>query len=54
MFLNLYRHTDCPVQPGIEWDDVWSCACNDKCPACDAEIEPFDSEELIPQPSTSS
>jgi hypothetical protein len=46
MFLNQYRHADCPVQPGIEWDDEWSCACNDKCPACNAEIEPYESQEL--------
>ena len=22
------------------WDDTWSCACNDRCPECNAEIEP--------------
>jgi len=41
-FRNYYR---CP-NDGTEWDDAWSCACNDKCPACNAEIEPYDSEEL--------
>lgn len=43
---NHYRHRDCPVEPGVEWEDVWSCQCNDHCPACDREIEPYDSEEL--------
>lgn len=43
---NFYRHTDCTVKPGIEWDDVWSCQCNDRCPACNAEIEPYKSEEV--------
>ena len=42
LFCNKYRH--CHVQ----WDDVWDSACNDRCPVCDAEIEPYDSEELIP------
>jgi hypothetical protein len=45
-YLNHYRHTDCPVQPGVEWDDTHSCMCNDRCPACDAEIEPYDSDDL--------
>lgn len=30
----------------VSWDDVWSCACNDKCPECNREIEPEESEEL--------
>lgn len=45
-FVNHYRHDDCPVQPGVEWEDTWSCMCNDHCPACDAEIEPYQSEEV--------
>lgn len=31
---------------GEHWDDEWECACNDKCPSCDKEIEPYDSEEI--------
>jgi DNA-directed RNA polymerase subunit RPC12/RpoP len=46
-FLNLYRCDDC----GTEWQDQWSCACDDRCPECDAEIEPFhsyvDDESLL-------
>lgn len=45
-FRNHYQHEDCPVDPGIEWEDTWSCACNDRCPSCNAEIEPYESEEL--------
>ncbi len=29
----------------VEWSDTWCCACNDRCPVCDAEIEPYDYEE---------
>lgn len=38
-FINRY-HCLC----GVEWQDEWSCACNDKCPACNKEIEPYESE----------
>ena len=41
-FLNQYR---CP-DDGTEWSDEWSCACNDRCPTCDKEIEPYESEEI--------
>lgn len=40
-FLNLYK---CPC--GEEWEDLWDCACNDKCPQCNKEIEPYYSEEI--------
>jgi hypothetical protein len=40
-FVNHYR---CPC--GCEWSDEWDCMCNDRCPDCDAEVEPFDSEEV--------
>ena len=29
-----------------EWSSEWCCACNDRCPVCNAEIEPFAAEEL--------
>jgi hypothetical protein len=29
------------------WEEVADCECNDRCPICNAEIEPSDSEELI-------
>ena len=42
-FRNHYRHC------GQEWEDEWDCMCNDECPVCGAEIEPFESEELDPK-----
>ena len=27
------------------WDDQWSCQCDDECPVCHAEIEPYASTE---------
>lgn len=39
-FLNRYEHC------GQVWQDRWSCMCNDRCPVCDAEIEPFESIEI--------
>lgn len=41
-FRNHYR---CPYG-GFEWTDRWSCMCNDRCPLCNREIEPYTSEEL--------
>ncbi len=41
-FLKHYCHDEC----GASWTDEWSCACNDRCPECDAEIEPYDYEDL--------
>lgn len=43
-FRNAYRCDAC----GEEWTDEWSCMCNDKCPGCNAEVEPFESEEIAP------
>ena len=41
----LYRmQYECPC--GCSWEDTWSCACNDKCPECNREIEPSSDEEL--------
>jgi len=42
IFRNYYR---CPYD-GKAWRDEWSCACNDRCPTCRAEIEPYKSEEI--------
>jgi hypothetical protein len=46
-FRNFYQ---CPYD-GAKWHDEWPCMCNDRCPECDTEIEPYDSEEII-SPST--
>lgn len=40
MYLNTYYHC------GEHWNDVWSSMCNDRCPACRAEVEPTRSMEL--------
>lgn len=39
-FLNYYRHC------GTQWLDAWSCQCNDECPVCGAEIEPYHSDDI--------
>lgn len=41
-FLNKYA---CPC--GETWEDQWSCACNDRCPSCNKEIEPYVSVKLV-------
>jgi hypothetical protein len=41
-FRNKYRHEEC----GASWEDEYSCICNDKCPSCNAEIEPEESDDL--------
>jgi hypothetical protein len=40
----------CPC--GHAWQDTWTCACNDRCPSCNREIEPTSStwrQELVPR-----
>ena len=39
-FVNFYV---CPC--GCEWRDEWSCACDDKCPDCNAACEPVASAD---------
>ena len=41
-FRNKYHHEEC----GASWEDEHSCMCNDKCPMCNAEIEPAASADL--------
>jgi hypothetical protein len=38
------KHHTCPC--GTDWWDEWECLCNDRCPACNAEIEPDEHEEI--------
>lgn len=40
--INYYECNDC----NESWEDTHSCACNDKCPSCNKEIEPFTSEYI--------
>lgn len=42
-----YAHIDCEVDPGVEWEDEWDCACNGECPSCGmTDIEPIDWEQI--------
>lgn len=41
-YLNQYRCPYCQT----EWEDVWDCGCNDRCPDCNKEIEPYESALL--------
>jgi hypothetical protein len=34
------NHYLCPID-NVRWDAHWSCMCNDRCPTCDAVVEPF-------------
>jgi hypothetical protein len=31
---------------GHEWQDEWDCLCNDRCPTCNEETEPYDHAEI--------
>ena len=42
-FRNYYRCEAC----GHEWEDEWSCMCDDDCPECGARhMSPFKSDDL--------
>ncbi len=41
-YVNRYRCEDC----NVEWDDEWDCGCNDECPECGAETEPYFSHDI--------
>lgn len=46
VYLNHYECDNC----GQHWVDEWSCACNDRCPACGIkDIEPYESIVLEDQ-----
>lgn len=49
-FRNYYRcdHKDSLEEgkPARQWHCNWSCCCNDRCPTCNHEVEPYRSEEL--------
>jgi hypothetical protein len=46
------RYFECS-RCGTEWYDIWCSDCNDRCPNCNGEIEPSESEvlEVIEEPS---
>jgi len=39
-FVNYYLCKNCDVK----WHDTWTCACDDKCPACGYSISPHHTE----------
>ncbi|MDX8125930.1 hypothetical protein QLH52_01425 [Methylomonas sp. OY6] len=41
-YLNQYRCPYCQT----EWEDSWDCGCNDRCPDCNKEIEPYESTSI--------
>jgi rubrerythrin len=41
-YLNKYECTDC----GIEWEDQWSCGCDDECPSCGRDLSPVESIDV--------
>lgn len=44
-WLNHYSCRICTSEQ-VDWSSEWSCQCNDCCPNCGAETEPYDSEEI--------
>lgn len=42
---NEQRWTNYYMHCGVLWNDDWSCQCNDECPVCHAEIEPYASTD---------
>lgn len=40
LYRSYYQHC------GEEWQSIWDSACNDECPVCGKEIEPYDYEEV--------
>jgi hypothetical protein len=34
------------TEPSYGWSDTWDCQCNDRCPVCNAENEPWYSEDV--------
>ena len=41
-YINYYRCDDC----NTEWQDEWSCQCDDECPICAIPYSPYKSEDI--------
>jgi hypothetical protein len=41
-YINYYRCEDC----NTEWQDEWSCQCDDECPVCAIPYSPYKSEDI--------
>ena len=50
LYLNHYHCDHCH----LEWEDEWSCMCDDRCPNCNASMSPYHSDEMIPEPEPQS
>lgn len=56
VWLNHYRCSVCeaalpddePTTDSVDWTMEWSCKCNDRCPTCNTETEPYESEWIGP------
>jgi hypothetical protein len=44
-YVNYYRCPDC----NEEWQDEWSCACDDECPTCSISYSPYKSLDINKQ-----
>lgn len=44
VFTNFY---ECPAC-GTTWTDEWSYMCDDRCPKCNVEVQPYHSVEIGP------
>jgi len=44
--IRFINHYQCP-DDRTEWTDRWNCACNDKCPTCNKEIEPYEAKRSM-------
>jgi len=40
-YLNYYK-----CECGEEWEDEWSCTCDDRCPKCNSPMSPYKSEDI--------
>lgn len=40
-----HNQYECP-RCGTEWEDQWSCGCDDECPDCGLDCSPVSSEEI--------
>jgi hypothetical protein len=45
------NHYLCPTDR-VRWDAHWSCMCNDRCPTCNAIVEPFATNRNADQSET--
>lgn len=43
--LTLRNHYRCP-ECDTEWEDIHSCACDDRCPKCNVPVAPYNSEDI--------